>query len=112
MEGALGAAREEQTGCPSKPIRIRQKHSFDNAEGRGTRRVADWRSPGTFQLGVCKVVSSCTMNPLQTLCGVLLVVTLVGAPVGLIVLISLTLWLIYRIARGWLRLVDKQPMYK
>ena len=44
--------------------------------------------------------------------GVLLVVTLVGAPVGLIVLIVLTLWLIYRIARGWLRLLDKQPMYE
>ena len=42
---------------------------------------------------------------------VLLVVTLVGAPAGLILLIALTLWLIYRIARGWLRLLDKQPMY-
>ena len=41
----------------------------------------------------------------------LLVVTLVGAPVGLILLLALTLWLIYRIARGWLRLLDKQPMY-
>lgn len=41
----------------------------------------------------------------------LLVVTLVGAPVGLGLLIALTLWLIYRIARGWLRLLDKQPMY-
>jgi len=25
--------------------------------------------------------------------------------------IALTLWLIYRIARGWLRLLDRQPMY-
>ena len=41
----------------------------------------------------------------------LLVVTLVGAPVGLGLLLGLTLWLIYRIARGWLRLLDKQPMY-
>lgn len=41
----------------------------------------------------------------------LLVATLVGAPVGLILLIALTLWLVYRIARGWLRLHDKQPMY-
>ena len=41
----------------------------------------------------------------------LLVVTLVGAPVGLGLLLALTLWLIYRIARGWLRLLDKQPMY-
>ena len=41
----------------------------------------------------------------------LMVVTLVGAPVGLGLLIALTLWLIYRIARGWKRLLDKQPMY-
>jgi len=41
----------------------------------------------------------------------LLVVTLVGAPVGLGLLMALTLWLIYRIARGWVRLLDKQPMY-
>ena len=42
---------------------------------------------------------------------VLLIVTLVGAPVGLAMLIAVTIWLIYRIARGWIRLVDKQPMY-
>jgi uncharacterized membrane protein len=41
----------------------------------------------------------------------LLVVTVVGAPVGLGLLLALTFWLIYRIARGWLRLLDKQPMY-
>jgi uncharacterized membrane protein len=41
----------------------------------------------------------------------LLVVTLVGAPVGIGLLIALTFWLIYRIARGWVRLLDKQPMY-
>ena len=37
--------------------------------------------------------------------------TVLGAPVGLGVLVALTLWLIYRIARGWLRLLDRQPMY-
>jgi uncharacterized membrane protein len=42
---------------------------------------------------------------------ILLMVTLVGAPVGLVLLVALSLWLIYRIARGWLRLLDKQPMY-
>jgi uncharacterized membrane protein len=42
---------------------------------------------------------------------ILLIVTLVGAPVGLGVLTVVTLWLIYRIARGWLRLLDKQPTY-
>jgi uncharacterized membrane protein len=31
--------------------------------------------------------------------------------IGVLVLIALTLWLIYRIARGWLRLRDHKPMY-
>ena len=42
---------------------------------------------------------------------VLLIVTVVGAPFGLGLLAVLTLWLIYRIARGWLRLLDQRPMY-
>ena len=45
------------------------------------------------------------------LLAMLLIVTLIGAPVGLGLLVILTLWLIYRIARGWLRLLDRQPMY-
>ena len=48
---------------------------------------------------------------LWLLIAVLLVVTVVGAPFGLGLLIAVTLWLIYRIARGWMRLLDKQPMY-
>ena len=42
---------------------------------------------------------------------VLLIITLLGAVVGMSVLIAVTLWLIYRVARGWIRLLDKQPMY-
>jgi uncharacterized membrane protein len=42
----------------------------------------------------------------------LLVMTVVGAPVGLGLLLALTVWLIYRIARGWLRLIDRRPMYE
>jgi uncharacterized membrane protein len=41
----------------------------------------------------------------------LLFVTLVGIPVALFVLLALSAWLIYRIARGWLRLRDRLPMY-
>jgi len=41
----------------------------------------------------------------------LLIVTLVGAPVGFGLLVVVTIWLIYRIARGWIRLNDRQPMY-
>ncbi len=48
---------------------------------------------------------------LWLLVAVLMIVTVVGAPFGLGLLIALTFWLIYRIARGWLRLLDKQPMY-
>lgn len=39
-----------------------------------------------------------------------LIVTLVGALVGIPLLIALTLWLFYRIARGWLRLIDRRAM--
>jgi uncharacterized membrane protein len=48
---------------------------------------------------------------LWLLVAVLLIVTVVGAPVGLGLLVGLTLWLIYRIARGWLRLIDRRRMY-
>jgi len=48
---------------------------------------------------------------LWLLIAVLLIVTVVGAPFGLGLLLALTLWLIYRITRGWLRLLDNQPMY-
>jgi len=48
---------------------------------------------------------------LWLLIAVLLIVTVIGAPLGLGLLLVLTLWLIYRIARGWLRLLDRQPMY-
>jgi uncharacterized membrane protein len=41
----------------------------------------------------------------------LLIVTVIGAPAGFALLAVVTLWLIYRIARGWLRLLDGQPMY-
>jgi uncharacterized membrane protein len=43
--------------------------------------------------------------------GWVLIFTIVGAVVGVPILAALTLWLIYRIARGWLRLRDRRPMY-
>lgn len=48
---------------------------------------------------------------LWLLIAVLLIFTLIGAPIGIAVLLVVTLWLMYRVARGWLRLLDKQPMY-
>jgi uncharacterized membrane protein len=40
-----------------------------------------------------------------------LIVTLLGAVVGIPILAVVTVWLIYRIVRGWLRLRDRRPMY-
>ena len=40
-----------------------------------------------------------------------LIVTIVGVVFGVPLLIVLTLWLAYRILRGWLRLIDRKPMY-
>jgi uncharacterized membrane protein len=48
---------------------------------------------------------------LWAIIGWALVLTVVGILIGGPVLIALTLWLIYRIARGWLRLRDRKPMY-
>lgn len=44
------------------------------------------------------------------LAGVLFV-TLIGIPLAMAILVAVTLWLVYRISRGWLRLRDRRPMY-
>jgi uncharacterized membrane protein len=43
--------------------------------------------------------------------GWVLIFTIVGMVIGWPILLVLTVWLIYRIARGWLRLRDRRPMY-
>jgi uncharacterized membrane protein len=48
---------------------------------------------------------------LWAIIGWVLVVTVIGIVIGIPILIALTLWLIYRIARGWLALKDKRQMY-
>jgi uncharacterized membrane protein len=40
----------------------------------------------------------------------LLIPTLIGIPFAFGIATAVTAWLIYRIARGWLRLRDRQPM--
>jgi uncharacterized membrane protein len=40
-----------------------------------------------------------------------LMITLIGIPIAIGMLIFVTIWLIYRIARGWIRLRDRRPMY-
>jgi uncharacterized membrane protein len=41
-----------------------------------------------------------------------LFVTLVGIPFAIVILGAVSLWLTYRIAKGWLRLNDRRPMYE
>jgi uncharacterized membrane protein len=40
-----------------------------------------------------------------------LFVTFIGIPLAIAVFIAAGLWVIYRIARGWLALRDRRPMY-
>jgi uncharacterized membrane protein len=47
---------------------------------------------------------------LWALIGWVLIFTIVGIVIGVPVLILLTLWLVYRIGRGWLRLRDRRPI--
>jgi uncharacterized membrane protein len=48
---------------------------------------------------------------LWAIIGWALTITIIGAVAGIPILIALTLWLMYRIGRGWLRLRDRRPMY-
>ncbi len=41
----------------------------------------------------------------------LLIPTIIGIPIAWVIVLTTTAWLIYRIARGWLRLRDRLPMY-
>jgi uncharacterized membrane protein len=43
--------------------------------------------------------------------GWMMIFTIIGAVVGVPILVALTVWLIYRIARGWMRLSDQRAMY-
>ena len=42
----------------------------------------------------------------------LLFVTLIGIPFAMAILALVSLWLAYRIGKGWLRLRDARPMYE
>jgi uncharacterized membrane protein len=41
----------------------------------------------------------------------LLIVTIIGIFIGLLGFVALAIWIIYRVARGWLALKDGRPMY-
>jgi uncharacterized membrane protein len=42
---------------------------------------------------------------------VLAFITIIGIPASLVGLLALAIWIVYRVARGWLALKDKRPMY-
>jgi len=44
------------------------------------------------------------------LIGIVLFVTIIGIPIAWIVIVGAGIWVIYRIARGWLTLQDRKPM--
>jgi uncharacterized membrane protein len=48
---------------------------------------------------------------LWTVFAAILFVTIIGVPVAMVMFLVLSAWLIYRVARGWIRLRDKRPMY-
>jgi uncharacterized membrane protein len=48
---------------------------------------------------------------LWTCLAVLAFVTIIGIPVALLGLLALAIWIVYRLARGWLALRDKRPVY-
>lgn len=43
--------------------------------------------------------------------GTMLIVTFIGIPFALAIFFATGMWVIYRIARGWLALRDRRPMY-
>lgn len=43
--------------------------------------------------------------------GVLLFLTIIGIPLGLLVFFGAGIWVMYRVVRGWLALNDRRPMY-
>ena len=74
------------------------------SEARGTWLESHFRwQIRTFWFGFLWVV----------LCGLFVVATLgIGMLIAWLPLGVVGLWFIYRIARGWLRLVDRRPMYE
>ncbi len=44
------------------------------------------------------------------LIGAVLFVTIIGIPLAWIIFVSAGIWVIYRVARGWLTLQDRKPM--
>ncbi len=89
------------TGWPSIIAVILNYVKRSDARGTWLESHFRWQIR-TFWFGLLWVV----------LCGVLVVLTLgVGLIIVWVPLAFVTVWLVYRIARGWLRLGARRPMY-
>jgi len=64
--------------------------------------IADWLVSGV-RLG-------CLGTVIIGIIGAIFAVVLIGVAIWIIGFFVLGIWAIYRIARGWLRLKDRQPM--
>ena len=42
---------------------------------------------------------------------VMVAITIIGIPIAVIGFAALAIWIVYRVARGWLALKDRRPMY-
>ena len=42
---------------------------------------------------------------------VMVAITIIGIPIAVLGFAALAIWIIYRVARGWLALKDRRPMY-
>ncbi len=104
LTGIIGAATVVGaflTGWPSIIAVI--MNYMKRSEARGTWLEAHFRwQIRTFWFGLLWA-GLCVLLVVATLGLGLLIVWL---PLGLV-----GLWFVYRVARGWLRLVDRQPMY-
>ena len=104
VTGIIGAATVVGaflTGWPSIIAVI--LNYVKRSEARGTWLDSHFRwQIRTFWFGLLWVV----------LCGVFVVLTLgIGILIAWLPLLGVGLWFIYRVARGWLALVDRRPMY-
>jgi uncharacterized membrane protein len=104
VTGILGAATVVGaflTGWPSIIAVI--LNYVKRSEARGTWLASHFRwQIRTFWFGLLWVA----------LCGIFIVMTFgIGILIAWLPLLVVGLWFIYRIVRGWLRLLDRQPMY-
>ena len=105
LTGIIGAATVVGaflTGWPSIIAVI--LNYVKRSEARGTWLESHFRwQIRTFWFGLVWV----------TLCGIFIVATLgIGLLIAWLPLGLVGLWFIYRVARGWLRLLERRPMYE